>query len=114
MTSSEDPLERAWTELEGAWDDDAAHRRFIALCSARGALAEAGRRYREVQERDPMRRDQAARRLDAVLAAALSSLETGRARPKPRRSRLFWAACGVCGGLCLYALLALLRMFARS
>ncbi len=106
-------VEQAWRELEAAWDDDAAHRRFIALCQFQGALAEAGRRYRAVQDRDPTRREEARRRLGAVLAAALSTLELARAQPAARRTRLFWAACGVCLGLCVYALLAAFRMFTR-
>ncbi len=117
MTSVEaerdDPFERAWQEVERRWSDDAAHRQFIAFCNAQGALAEAGRRYRKVQERDPARSAQASQRLHAILGVALSTLELARPRPAPRRSKLFWMVCGVCTALFGYALLSVLRLLSR-
>lgn len=109
----DEPYERAWQEVEAEWADDAAHRRFIALCASRGRLAEAGKRYRQVCERDPARREQASARLQAVLGAAFATLDLSRSRPAPRRSRLFWAACGLALGLCGFVLLAVLRQIAR-
>ena len=117
MTSVEaerdDPFERAWQKVEERWVDDAAHRQFIAFCSAQAALAEAGRRYRQVQERDPERRDQASQRLNAILGLAFSTLELARPSAAPRRSKLFWMVCGVCVALLGYALLSVLRLLAR-
>lgn len=117
MTSVEaqndDPFERAWQKVEERWGDDAAHRQFIAFCSAQGALAEAGRRYRQVQEHDPARRDQAGQRLHAILGLALSTLELARPRAAKRRSKPFWMVCGVCVALLGYALLSVLRLLSR-
>jgi uncharacterized protein YfiM (DUF2279 family) len=108
----EAPYERAWQEVEAHWEDDEVHRRFLALCSATGALAEAGRRYRTVSERDPARRARAQARLDAVLGAAFATLDLARPAKVRRRSRLFWAVCGLVLGLCGYVLLAVLRRLA--
>jgi hypothetical protein len=94
-----DVVAQAASELDQRWQDDAAHRSFIALCSAHGALAEAGRYYRTVRDQDPARSREAERRLSAVLGAALAGLDAQRlARrdaTKPRRSRAFWLVCGV-------------------
>jgi hypothetical protein len=103
MTSAgsgpEPSIARAAEALEARWQDDAAHRSFIALCSAHGALAEAGRYYRTVRDRDPARRQEAERRLNAVLGAAIAGLDAQRAEARaarrPRKSRLFWLVCGV-------------------
>lgn len=106
-------IESAWEALEASWSDDQAHRRFIAFCSLHGQLGEAGRRYRRVRDRDPERAEEAARRLEAVLGAALATLDATRTRLPKRRSRLFWAVCGVCLGLLGYGLLTVLRQLAR-
>ncbi|MBW2460321.1 MAG: hypothetical protein JRH11_01660, partial [Deltaproteobacteria bacterium] len=50
MAECPDPIDVAWNEVEGAWDDRDAHKRFVALCQSLGRLPEAGRRYREVRE----------------------------------------------------------------
>lgn len=106
-----DPFERAWSELEQAWEDQAAHRKFIAYCSARGALGEAGRRYRLVREADPARAEQAKRGADAVLVAALQGLKSERGAPEPAlNTRLVrWVSFGISMLLVAYSLLALLR-----
>lgn len=117
MTSSgsdvRDQVESAWRTLEGSWGDEAAHRRFLALCSATGQLGEAARRYRALSERDDPRSEDARRRLGTVLAAALSGLEAPRKPRKPARSRLFWLACGLLMGLAAYVLSAVLRQLSR-
>jgi hypothetical protein len=95
----DDDLREATRALEARWEDDAAHRDFIALCTARGALVEAGRYYRTVRDQDDGRRTEAERRLKAVLGAALAGLDARidmrRAGRAQRRSRLFWLVCGV-------------------
>jgi hypothetical protein len=115
-TGAQDPFELAWGELEKVWENEEAHRRFIAFCTYRAALSEAGRRYREVLERDPARREQAARQLQAVLAAALASLEPAKLRAHSRAGRrapLLWGVRGVGLALTAYAILTVLRLFAR-
>lgn len=105
-------VETAFRELERNWVSDDAHRRFIALCAARGALGDAGRRYRHVRESDPARSDDAARRLQQVTAAALEQLARTRSARPPRSRRAMWLMVGVCGFIVIQAVLALLR--ARS
>jgi hypothetical protein len=113
MSPTGGSLEGAWEAVERAWDDDVAHRRFIAFCSATGALAEAGRRYRELGDRDPTRRGRAQEQLGAVMGAAMLSLQNTREPPRVRRSRLWWAVCGACLAICGYAILSVLRLVAR-
>lgn len=108
---AQDPFETAWRELERAWDNEGAHRKFIAFCAAQAALGEAGRRYRQVRETDPTRAEQAKRGSDAVLTAAMQSMQVTRREPAPstgarvaRWAALFISVLVVVGGL-----LALLR-----
>lgn len=110
MAGVEDPFDRAFRELEAHWGEDAAHKRFIAFCSAQGALAEAGRRYREVRERDPARREEAARRIDEVLAAALATMQVLRTERKSAPVKpLNWLVIGMCACLILYVAVTVLR-----
>lgn len=104
-----DPFEVAWREVEAHWTEDAHHRRFIALCAAQDALQEAGRRYRQVRDTDPARREEAARRIDAVLAAAFQRIQATRTEPKPRARRVQWVAFGISAFFIVYALLSVLR-----
>jgi hypothetical protein len=104
-----DPFEAAWREVENHWTDDAHHRRFIAFCAAQDALQEAGRRYRQVRDTDPARREEAARRIDAVLAAAFQRIQATRTEPKPRARRMQWVAFGLSAFFMVYALLSVLR-----
>lgn len=102
-------VDAAWRKLEQDWSSDEAHRRFIAFCSLHGALDHAGRRYRAVRDGDPTRREDAARRLDAVMGAAMEQLaRTRRPAPAPKR-RMMWLMVGACGFVILQAVLALLR-----
>jgi hypothetical protein len=104
-----DPFDAAWREVEGQWGDDAAHRKFIAFCAGMGALEQAGRRYRMVRDSDPARADEARRRIDAVLGAAIQRMDLTRAaRPNPTR-RIQWVAFGLSLFFVLYALLSVLR-----
>lgn len=98
----------AWAKLETEWDNDQAHRRFIALCANNDALDEAGRLYRTVRDSDPSRRDEAARRLNAILAAAFQQLSPQRGEP-PRTRRMMWLIVGACGFVLAHAVLTLLR-----
>ncbi|MFT3921262.1 MAG: hypothetical protein QM778_01880 [Myxococcales bacterium] len=104
-----DPIESAWAELEANWDDDQAHRRFIALCVTQGALPTAGQRYRHVRDSDPSRSQVASRQIEAVMAAALSTLDLSRSPPPKGRQRLQWIAFGLSAFFVLYTLLSILR-----
>lgn len=68
------PALEAWEKLLVTWDDDEAHRRFIALCAALGDLAFAGGQYRQVIELHDQREAAAKRHVDAVIAAAAVQL----------------------------------------
>ncbi len=102
-------LDRAWAEVESHWEDDDAHRRFIALCAMQGALPTAGQRYRAVRDSDPARSERARRQIDAVLAAALASLDLTRDPRAQGRRRVVWIGYGLSLFFLLYALLAILR-----
>jgi predicted TPR repeat methyltransferase len=87
----EQQLQAAWHEVDTNWSEDGAHRRFVALCTARGELAEAARCYRRVRDLDPTRRASAEHRLEAVRHAAMSMLSRATAGTRrtvsARRSR---------------------------
>ena len=106
-----DPFEAVWQEVVSAWSDEAAHRKFIAFCASQGALAEAGKRYRRVREEDPDRAKQAARWIDAVLAAAMENMQLMRGieEPAAQARPLKWLAFALSSFLIVYALLVLLR-----
>ena len=109
MGNAGDPFDRAFAEVEAHWDQEAAHRKFIAFCRVQGALAEAGRRYRAVRDGDPTRREAACRWIDAVLAAAMQNMEVLRTE-KPRRSKkLTWVVVAASVCLMLYTFLSVLR-----
>lgn len=99
MTSGEgvdDRFERAWQHVEASWEDAAAHRQFLAFCSAEGALAEAGRRYRYVRDHHPERAGQADLQLNAVLGLAFASMDlAATSRARPRKPRALWVTVGV-------------------
>jgi hypothetical protein len=102
-------VDAAWRRLEQEWSSDEAHRRFITFCALNGALDQAGRRYRAVRDGVPTRREDASRRLGAVMTAAVEQLALNRApTPAPKR-RLMWLMVGACGFVILQAVLALLR-----
>jgi hypothetical protein len=92
--------EPAWSALLAAWDDEAAHRAFLARAGDLEALARAGARYREVLATRPG--DAAALRgRDEVLrrATALGLAELPRApdrRPVP--SAVKWGVVAILAG----------------
>lgn len=77
----------AWAEVEARWEDEEAHRAFLARHPDLPSLAEAGRRYREVLTRRPD--DPVARRWrDEVLkrATVLAMAQLPRTRPPSQPS----------------------------
>ena len=102
-------LESAWAEVESHWEDDEAHRRFIALCAMQGALPTAGQRYRLVRDADPARSERARRQIEAIMAAALANLDLTRAPRAQGRRRVVWIGYGLSLFFLLYSLLAILR-----
>ncbi|MAQ14876.1 MAG: hypothetical protein CMN30_08780 [Sandaracinus sp.] len=103
---SEEPLEVAWERVEAEWAEDEAHLRFISLCQVLGRLDEAGARYRAVREADPERADEAARRIDQVVARALATLHAQRVETPPKRNRrlLLLVAIGLFIGILGYTM----------
>lgn len=101
----------AWAELEADWGDEAAHKKFLTLCQAMDRLAEAGRRYREVRERDPERAEVAAAQIDRLLGLAMQNLEVLKTEPTKRSGKtvMFLIALGVSMALVVTALWTFLR-----
>ncbi len=105
--TSEDPIETAWKAVESGWDDAATHKRFLTLCISLGRLPEAGRRYREVRDTDPDRRDEAVRHIDEILTLAMQTMQATRTPPPPsRRPQLFFVALGATLAMIAFALWA--------
>lgn len=103
-------IEAEWQRVAGAWDEPAAHRRFLVLCQSLGRLDQAGRRYREVRDREPERRADAERRLDEILALAMQSLAALKTEPPPKRPLwLVLLAALVGGAIVVVSLVLLLR-----
>jgi len=93
MSVGDESLEEAWARVEEDWDDDRAHKRFIAVCDAVGRLDEAGARYRSVRETNPERAEEAKRRIDQIVGRALATLQTqGGGPPEAPRRRLLWVS----------------------
>ena len=92
--STVDPIDEAWGRVQTEWSEDEPHRRFIAVCVALDRLPEAGRRYREVRDRDPGRREEASRRIDSLIALATQQLSDSRSKPPEAGTKrtLRWAA----------------------
>lgn len=108
----EDPIEAAWAKLVEEWDDDDAHARFLALASALGHLAEAGRRYRAVRDEGSARSARASAQIDRLLGLAMKGLEATKTEVSPRRGKttLLLMAIGVSGAIIVTALALLLRV----
>lgn len=85
----EPSFEPAWREVLDHWEDDAAHRAFLDHCLATDRLAAAAASYRGLLDA-PERREQAARRLEAIALLAVTRLEAS--RTPPPRLRLQGAA----------------------
>jgi hypothetical protein len=89
-----DPIEEAWARVEADWGNEGAHRRFVGVCVALDRLPEAGKRYREVRESDPARRDDAAKQIDTLITLATRQLQDTRVKPPATKHKrtLTWAA----------------------
>lgn len=109
-----DALETAWARVVSRWDDEESHRRFRGLSAALGQLPEAGRRYRAIREGDPDpgKRADAERQINALLAAALHSLEATR-RPPPDTARARRTLFLVATGLTLVLVVGVLLLWLR-
>jgi hypothetical protein len=93
-SASVDPIDEAWAKIEAEWGNEDAHRRFVGVCVALDRLPEAGKRYREVRETDPGRRDYAAKQIDTLIVLATQQLQDTRVRPAgtEHKRTLTWAA----------------------
>lgn len=89
-----DPIDEAWAKVEADWGNEEAHRRFVGVCVALDRLPEAGRRYRDVREGDPARREEAARHIDRLIALATQQMQDTRVAPTAARHKrtLTWFA----------------------
>jgi hypothetical protein len=88
-----DREDEAWAAVTARWNDEDAHRAYLAAHADLDGLAEAGRRYRGALEKDPA--DAVALRgRDEVLrrATALALAQLPRTRPPPERPGLRRAA----------------------
>ena len=114
-----DPIETAWAELLGSWEDDAAHKRFIGLASGLGRLADAGRKYREARDAPdssadlgalPKRREIAEKRIGEILGIAVVTMAAHKtAPPEKNHPKLLFVATGVCLAMILFAVWAFLK-----
>jgi hypothetical protein len=104
----------AWAEVVARWDDDEAHRAYLARFSDLEGLAVAGRRYRAVLEARPddavaaRFRDEVLKRATARALAALP--RSGPVHPASRWIR--WAGAALAGallGAAVWLLVMLLR-----
>jgi hypothetical protein len=109
----DDAVEAAWRKVVVAWDDDDAHRRFLALCDASDRLGEAGRRYRAVKESEPARAERAEAQIDAVLGLAMRNLSALKTEPSKKGTQpvMFLLAFAVSAGLIVSALWMVLGRF---
>ena len=89
-----DPIDEAWARVEADWGNEEAHRRFVGVCVALDRLPEAGKRYRQVREADPARREEAAAHIDRLIVLATQQLQDTRAVPNTtgHKRTLTWAA----------------------
>jgi hypothetical protein len=82
VTELTDPaIEALWKNALDHWDEDKAHTAFLEGCRERGKLAEAAARYRGMSG-DHERGAEAEKRLKAVLAIAMATMEIARS-PDP-------------------------------
>lgn len=89
-------LRAAWEAVESDWENDDAHKRFLALCAASERLAVAGQRYRRVLDTDPTRAAGAERRMQTLLTLATEQLLRHKTPPAEKGTpRLTLVAIGV-------------------
>ena len=67
-------LRLAWKKLESEWQDENAHKRFIALAQTLKRLDFAGKCFREVKEKDASRAERAQQSIDAIVTAAMANM----------------------------------------
>jgi len=110
--------EAAWGEVASRWEDEEAHRAYLARFSDLDGLAEAGRRYRAALEARPgdlvaiRWRDEILKRATARALAALPS--SSAAHPRAHWARYAgYAVAGVLLGAAAWLALTLLRVVAR-
>lgn len=112
-TSSEDgptldPIEAAWREVDDAWEDEAAHKRFMVLATSLDRLQDAGLKYRQQRESNPERAEVAAERINELLSQAMVRLMSQATPSQPaaltrrRVSIVGFALALVLFGLALY------------
>ena len=80
----EEVIQSAWEALMASWDNDDAHRKFLALCESVGRLDAAGQRYREVAESQGPRAEDAKKRIDQLVVRAMANMQALRHEPSPR------------------------------
>jgi hypothetical protein len=92
-----DPIDEAWARVEADWGNEEAHRRFVGLCMALDRLPEAGRRYRDVRDGDSVREQEAAQRIESLIAVATQRLEGTRIAPatSDHKRTLTWIAFAI-------------------
>lgn len=110
---SEDPVEATWQEVLAAFDDEAAHKKFLTLCAGLDRLGEAGARYRPIKDdaEDP-RSEMAKKQVDRLLVLAMQNLDAIKTPPTRKRSIrtiLLLVALGVSGALIAHSLWSVLR-----
>ncbi|MCA9608136.1 MAG: hypothetical protein KC619_21150 [Myxococcales bacterium] len=110
---SEDPVEATWQEVLAAFDDEAAHKKFLTLCAGLDRLGDAGARYRPIKDdpEDP-RAEMAKKQVDRLLVLAMQNLDVIKTPPTRRRSIktiLLLVALGVSGALIAHSLWSLMR-----
>jgi hypothetical protein len=113
-----DEAEAAWGAVTSRWEDEAAHRAYLARFADLAGLAEAGRRYRAVLEArpgDPV----AARWRDEILKRAAARALAGLPRVSAEDPRARWvryagfALAGALLGAAAWLAVTLLRMGTR-
>lgn len=107
MDRSED---EAWAAVTARWQEEDAHRAYLAAHADLDGLAEAGRRYRAALERDPADavalrwRDEVVRRATAIALAQLPRTKPAPERTGMRRGVVAALALMIVGGLAYAAL----------
>lgn len=110
-----DPVGRAWAALEGSWQDDAAHKRFLEQAATFDELDVAAAFYRKRSNADPTDgKARAGLERTALLAQEVYVAKARHAIEVARGPR--WAGRAVLASLALVAVVAgmlLMRLFAR-
>lgn len=97
----DDPvLEALWSRVLSAWDDDAPHAAALEHALREERLGDLAGRYRTLVD-DPVRGPRAQRRLDAIVAAAMTVLESLKTPPPTRPP---WQMTAVAALLAAFAL----------